>query len=106
MDGIKTSKPSKISDINVPKVETVKMFGHNNLPSTMHITKWGHCKFSHKYTKCEVTKVYFKSRYHFSIILREDRLEITVSSNDKIMFTFTDVMNDVYNLSTFTRYIY
>jgi hypothetical protein len=108
IDVNKNSK-SKIIDIttiyNTKKLETIRIYGQNNLPTTMDITLWGDYKFNNEFTKCLVSKLNFKGAFIFTIELSDNYYKVTVKVKGKVILNFVDIMDDRDNLATFTRCI-
>jgi hypothetical protein len=80
--------------------EKIKTLGYN-FPNTMDITKWGSVQFLKNYTEAIVYKLFSNAEYHIKI--EEKCLTVDYKINGKTILSFTDTMEDVNNLGTFTR---
>ena len=92
--------PNRLSPVSIPK-PTFSFKGYD-LPNTMDCTLWGEkYQFSSNYLIATIKKPKTHAYYHIIFKEREQIVELKI--DDKILLTFTDKMNDNYDLSTFTR---
>nr|QWO71383.1 DNA polymerase [Termitomyces sp. Mi165-7] len=73
------------------------------LPNTMDISLWGESIIEKDYSKAIILKRQSKAVYQVEI--RNKNLNVKYLINNKVILTFSDYMDDKYNLSTFTRKI-
>lgn len=91
---------TRLSPVSIPK-PTFSFKGYD-LPNTMDCTVWGEkYQFSSNYLVATIQK--YKSQAYYHIIFKEREQLVELKIDDKILLTFTDKMNDNYDLSTFTR---
>jgi hypothetical protein len=76
------------------------IFGGYNLPNTMDYLTWGSV-ISKKDNVILVAKANTNSYYKITVF--EDRNEVEVLSNNIVIISFKDILNDVNNLKSFTR---
>jgi len=99
---------TKIDDSNIlknkdktNKIETFRFAGYN-LPNTMDFTTWGDYHFLDE-RNVIVHKKSSKLEYHIELFNNYQKVEL--KSDDFILLSFKDTMNDKSDLSTFTRTI-
>ena len=79
-------------------------FSGFNLPNTMDITKWsGDVNFNNNFTSA-VVKI-ANSHREYQVDLFENYQTVKISAAGMLLLEFTDTINNVYDLSTFTRKI-
>lgn len=69
----------------------------------MVITKWGYCDFYSNYTEAIIYKKLSKGEYHVKLF--DNYILVDYMLDNKIVLSFTDIMLDCNNLSTFSREI-
>ena len=74
-----------------------------DLPLTMNYREWG--IYIESASQSLVTIYKLKSKIEYRIKIYEDKHEISVYMNNRLMFQFVDVLLDVNDLSTFHRVI-
>lgn len=96
----KIVKANKYKNINNNyNLKNIKI-GKYNLPCTMDFYTWGNVH----YLEDRNVIVYKKnSDLEFHITIFDKYQEVDLKLNDKIILSFKDIMNDNYDLTTFTR---
>jgi len=103
----KINKPSDL-DTNQARLLSEKIFEFNGqqLPLTMDIKKWAPEKNIHidsDYKKAKIYKPNSEATYYVSIYEKYSTIDYKIKN--VTLFSFTDEINDIDNLSTFTRII-
>jgi hypothetical protein len=101
-NNIKKTNLEKRYNIKNKKIESINYVGYN-LPSTMDFTTWGSYNIDPLYKHAVVCKQNSKAIY--KIFINEQDLKVDFVVNDKVLFSFIDILNDGYNLNSFTRII-
>ena len=98
---------TKIDDSNISKIKGKKenietmRFGGYNLPNTMDFTKWGNYHFLDDKNVIVYKKKSSELEYHIELF--DNYQLVNLKSDDFILLSFKDSMNDKSDLSTFTR---
>jgi hypothetical protein len=95
----KIIKANKINNKSTSKLNNIK-FGSYKLPSNMDFHLWGYPHYLDA-TNVIVYKKNSNLEYHIKIFDKYQEVELKL--DEKILLSFKDTMNDISDLSTFTR---
>nr|QWO71388.1 DNA polymerase [Termitomyces sp. T70a] len=104
--------PSDVNDkLKEPKVKTLERRGNSNklnfmfkgysLPNTMDLFEWGEPILEKDFSKATILKE--KSKAVYQVEINDRHLNVRYFINNKVLFSFSDYLEDKFDLSTFTR---
>lgn len=93
--------------IHIPESNKVKplnlVIGNYKIPQTMDLYQWGDVQFILNYSEAIVYK--FKSKAQYNVTFDKYTQKVKYNLEGKTLLEFTDVLTDVNNLGSFTRFI-